>query len=109
MEQPEHWSNGSRIALVCDRPALLASLRAEGFDPGEVITLAKFLAREAIEKELQNHGFTIAHIESAHVKAVAEAVFAAQSDALIAEAKARLIDYPNKLSRRSKAVGGTER
>ncbi|MGB9017191.1 MAG: hypothetical protein WCC77_05970, partial [Pseudolabrys sp.] len=31
MEQPEHWSNGSRIALVCDRPALLASLRAEGF------------------------------------------------------------------------------
>jgi len=24
---------------------------------------------------------------------------------LIAEAKARLIDYPNKLSRRSKAVG----
>jgi hypothetical protein len=109
MEQPEHWSNGSRIALVCDRPALLASLRAEGFHPGEVITLAKFLARKAIEKELQNHGFTIAHIESAHVKAVAEAVFAAQADALIAEAKARLIDYPNKLSRRSKAVGGTER
>ena len=105
MEQPEHWSNGSRIALACDRPALLASLRAEGFDPGEVITLAKFLARKAIEKELQNHGFTIAHIESAHVKAVAEAVFAAQADALIAEAKAQLIDYPNKLSRRSKAVG----
>ena len=47
--------------------------------------------------------------ESAHVKAVAEAVFAAQADALIAEAKARLIDYPNKLPRRSKAVGGTER
>ena len=109
MEQPEHWSNGSRIALVCDRPALLASLRAEGFHPGEVITLAKFLARKAIEKELQNHGFTIAHIESAHVKAVAEAVFAAQADALIAEAKAQLTDFPNKLSRRSKAVGGTER
>ena len=105
MEQPEHWSNGSRIALACDRPALLASLRAEGFDPGEVITLAKFLARKAIEKELQNHGFTIAHIESAHVKAVAEAVFAAQADALIAEAKARLIDYQDELSRRSKAVG----
>jgi hypothetical protein len=102
MEQPEHWSNGSRIALVCDRPAL-ASLRAEGFHPGEVITLAKFLTRKAIEKELQNHGFTIAHIESAHVKAMAEAVFAAQADVLIVEAKSRLIDYPNKFSRRSKA------
>ena len=107
MEQPDHWSNGP--ALACDRPALLASFRAEGFDPGEVMTTANFLAQKAVEKEMKDQGFTIHDIQSAHVKTAARAMLDARTDALIAEAKARLIDYPNKLSRRSKAVGGTER
>ncbi|MGB8123152.1 MAG: hypothetical protein WCF50_05555, partial [Pseudolabrys sp.] len=108
MEQPEHWSNGSPIALTCDRPALLASLRAEGFDPGEVMITANFLAQKAVEKELRDQGVRAHEISRVQVNAAARAMLDARTDALIAEAKSRLIDYP-KLSRRSKAVGGTER
>ena len=90
MEQPEYWSNGSRIALAGDRPALLASLRAEGFNAAEVMTMANYLARRAVEKELQNHGFARGEIKPADVRAAERAIFAARADVLVADAKARL-------------------
>ena len=101
MQRPEYWSNGSRITLACEREALLASLRAEGFQPGPVLTMANFLARKAVEKELKNHGFMfhdIIRIDGQSRRNAERAMFAARTDALIAEAKARL---PNKLFRKN--------
>ncbi|MEX1082973.1 MAG: hypothetical protein WEC82_01510, partial [Xanthobacteraceae bacterium] len=90
MGQPEYWGNASTTASDSERPILLASLRAEGFQPGQVMTLANFLARKAVEKELRSHGISPSHIEGARVTAAAQALFAVRADKLIAEAKARL-------------------
>jgi len=80
-------------------------LRAEGFHPGQVITVAKSLARSAVEKELRSHGIPLIHIERRHITAATQALFAVRADKLIAEAKAKvqLIETASKSSRRKKA------
>ena len=89
MERPEYWRDDLQVVLPPDMPALTAALRAEGLHAGQETTMARFLARKAVESKFREQGFTIHEIRSADVRAAAQAMFVARADALIAEAKTR--------------------
>jgi hypothetical protein len=82
MQAPSYWGKTDTTPMTKDAVSL------PGFTPGEIVTLARYIARKQVKQEIQKRGLKMREIEAKDISKIADALLAARRHALVEEAKA---------------------